>query len=186
MRRERLTDLPTSDRSHHIFVPFFGGADGQAALRLAMQLVENAEVTVTITHYQLKGEDTVTEETVSTKGILEDKIRISTSGERSDDTVFVAAQRTLPDALRQRVTFRTSISYDPVQDAVADATTEVGQRENTSGDLIILGRSTAMVDQPMGCLGLVADCMLERDVKASIVVMQAKREPIGPMVATIR
>ena len=186
MRRENITELPSVDRSHHIFMPFFGGSDGQAALRLVLQLAENPEITATMTHYQLKGEDTVIEETVSTKGILDDKIRVSTSCETSDDTFFVTMQRTLPEELRQRVTFRTSISYDPVQDAVADATTEVGQRENNGGDIIFLGRTTSMVDQPSNCLGLVADCMLERDVKASMVVVQARREQIGPMAATIR
>ena len=186
MRRQHITQLPSMDRSHHIFVPFFGGADGQAVLRLVLQLVENPEITATMTHYQLKGEDIVIEETVSTKGILEGKIRVSTSGESSDDEFFVTIQRTLPEELRPRVTFRTSISYDPVQDAVADATTEVGQRENNGGDIIFLGRSTSMVDQPSTCLGLVADCILERDLKASMVVVQAKRERIGPMIAAFR
>ncbi|OQV08966.1 hypothetical protein CLAIMM_13161 [Cladophialophora immunda] len=186
MRREHITELPSVDRGHHIFVPFFGGADGQAALRLVLQLAENPEVTATMTHYQLKGEDTVIEEAVSTKGILEDKIRVSISGEKADDAFFVTVQRALPEEIRPRVTFRTSISYDPVQDAVADAVTEVGQRRNNGGDIIFLGRSTSMVDQPATCLGLVADCILERDLKASMVVVQAKREPIGAMVATIR
>lgn len=187
MRREHVTELPTVDHSHHVFAPFFGGADGQAALRLVLQLAENPDITATMTHYQLKGEDTVIEETVSTKGILaEDKIHVSVPGEKSDDTFFVTMQRTLPEELRPRVTFRTSISYDPVQDAVADATTEVGQRENNGGDIIVLGRSTSMVDQPATCLGLIADCMLEKDLKASMVVVQAKRERIEPMIATLR
>ena len=187
MRRQHITEVPTVDRSHHIFMPFFGGSDGMAALRLVLQLAENPEITATMTHYQLKGEDIVIEETVETKGILDqDKIRASFDGQRSDDAFFVTIQRTLPEEIRPRVTFRTSISYDPVQDAVADASAEVGRREYNGGDIIILGRSTSMVDQPSTCLGLVADCILERDLKASMIVVQAKRERIGGMIATLR
>lgn len=106
---------------------------------------------------------------------------VATTGERSDGT-FAAYP---PEEIRPRLTFRTIISYDPDQDAVADATTDVGQWENNGGDIIVLGRSTPIVDQPATCLGLIADLMLEKDLKASMVVVQAKRERIGPMIATL-
>ncbi|KAH8763038.1 Sodium/hydrogen exchanger family-domain-containing protein [Hyaloscypha sp. PMI_1271] len=173
-----ITELPTVDRSHHIFMPFFGGTDGQAAVHLALQLAENPEVTLTIVHYQIRVEDSASEDAIIAKGIAKEKIRIRTSGDRSDgEDFFVTMQHNLSKALRSRVTFRTSISYDPVQDAIADAQTEVGQNPGNGGDLIMLGRSAELAEsQASSCLGLVADVMLERDVKASIVVVQARKE----------
>ncbi|RDW57298.1 hypothetical protein BP5796_12748 [Coleophoma crateriformis] len=173
--RDHITELPTVDRSHHIFMPFFGGPDGQAAARLALQLVENPETTVTMVHYQIRVEGSESEEAIIAKGISQGKIRVSTSDDHSDDNdFFVKTQHTLPDALRSRVTFRTIISYDPVQDALADAQTEVGQNPHNGGDIIMLGRNFDLVkSQVSSCLGLVADVMLEKDVEASIVVVQA-------------
>jgi hypothetical protein len=86
-------------------------------------------------------------------------------------------QHNLPEALRSRVTFRTIISYDLVQDVVADAQTEVGQNPGNGGDLIMLGRNAELAEsQASSRLGLVADVMLERDVKASIIVVHARKE----------
>ncbi|KAK5120407.1 hypothetical protein LTR85_006346 [Meristemomyces frigidus] len=176
IQRDHITELPSVDRSHHIFVPFFGGADGQAALRLVLQLAENLEITATMVHYQIKGED-VTSEHVTTKGVPDGKIRVSTSSDETDEQFFVTMQRTLPEDLRSRLNFRTIISYDPVQDAVANAQAEVGQNPGNGGDLIMVGRNIDMVEsQASSCLGLVADVMLERDLKASMVVVQARRE----------
>jgi hypothetical protein len=172
----QITELPTVDRSHHIFMPFFGGSDGQAALRLVLQLAENPEITATVVHYRIRVEGKGSEDAITAKGLPEGKVRISSSMDTSDDDFFVTVQRTLPDPLHPRVTFRTIISYDPVQDAVSDAQTEVGQLGN-GGDLIVLGRNVEMVEtQNSSCLGLVADVMLERNVKASVVVVQSRRE----------
>jgi hypothetical protein len=182
-RRDHITELPAVDRSHHIFMPFFGGPDGQAAVRLALQLAENPEMTVTMVHYLIRAEGTTSEDALTPEGIVlqeqKQKIRVSTSceGLEDDDDFFITTQHTLPDALRPRVTFRTIISYDPVQDAVADAHTEAGRNPWNGGDLILLARNVELVEsQASSCLGLVADVMLERDVKASVVVVQARKE----------
>jgi hypothetical protein len=177
-QRDHITELPSVDRSHHIFMPFFGGTDGQAAVGLVLQLAENPEVTVTMVHYQIRVEGTSSEDALTAKDLPEGKMRVSTSCDKTDDDdFFVTTQHTLPDALRSRVTFRTIICYDPVEDAVADAQAEVGQNEGNGGDLIILGRNMELVEsQASSCLGLVADIMLEKDVKASIVVVQARKE----------
>ncbi|KAK4549997.1 hypothetical protein LTR36_002964 [Oleoguttula mirabilis] len=178
-QRDLITELPSVDRSHHIFMPFFGGPDGQAALRLVLQLADNPEITATMVHYQIKGEDVVSEH-VTLKGVPDGKIRVSTSGDETDEQFFVTLQRTLPEDLRSRLTFRTIISYDPVQDAVANAQAEVGQKPGNGGDIIMVGRNIDMVEtQGSSCLGLVADVMLERDVKASMVVIQARKEQIS-------
>lgn len=174
-RRGNITELPAVDRSHHVFMPFFGGADGQTAVRLALQLALNPELTVTMVHYQIRNEDNVPEQSANSHSLPEGKIRVSSTDEDSD-TFFVMTQQSLPDSLHARVTFRTSISYDPVSDAVADAANEVGRNSFNGGDLIILGRDIPMADSNSSrCLGLVADLLLEQDVSASVVVVQARR-----------
>ncbi len=176
-RRGNLTELPAVDRSHHIFMPFFGGADGQAAVRLTLQLALNHEITVTVIHYQLRSEESISDETVeiNMKSLPEGKIRVSNIND-DDDAFFVGIQQNLPDGLRTRFTFRTSISYDPVSDAVSDASNEIGRNSFNGGDLIILSRSTPITDSHASrCLGLVADLLLEQDVNASVVVVQARR-----------
>jgi len=179
-KADDITELPTVDRSHHIFMPFFGGADGQAAFNLALQLAENPEITVTMVHYQIRVEDSGSEDPMNGNGYSKEKIMIRTraSGDNTNgEGFFVRVQHNLPRALRSRVTFRTSISYDPVQDAVSDAQTEVGQNIGNGGDLIMLGRNSELSEsQASSCLGLVADVMLERDLKASIVVVQARKD----------
>jgi hypothetical protein len=174
---DNITELPTVDRGHHIFMPFFGGSDGQAAVSLALQLAENPEVTATVVHYQIRVDGTSSEDSLIVMALPEGKIRVSTSCDKSDDDFFVTMQNTLPDTLRSRVTFRTSISYDPVQDAVTDAQKEVGQNLGNGGDIVMLGRTVKLVEsQASSCLGLVADVMHEKNIKASIVVVQARRE----------
>lgn len=172
-----MTELPKVDRSHHIFMPFFGGADAQQALRLVLQLAVNPEITATMIHYQIRGEDIVSEESANTKSVPEGKIKVEQARDNADDDgFFMKVQRELPDAIRSRVTFRTSISYDPVQDAITDAHAEVGQNVRNGGDLVILGRNSRLADsQASRCLGLVADILLEKEINASVVVVQAAR-----------
>ena len=179
-RRGNLTELPAVDRSHHVFMPFFGGADGQAAVRLTLQLALNHEITVTMIHYRLRREDSISDQTVEVhmKSFSEGKIRVSNvnGDDEDDDTFFVSIQQNLPDNLRARITFRTNISYDPVSDAVSDTSGEIGRNSFNGGDLIIPGRSTPITDSHASrCLGLVADLLLEQDVKASVVVVQARK-----------
>ena len=147
-RRGNITELPAVDRSHHVFMPFFGGADGEAAVRLALQLALNPELTVTMIHYQLRSEDTVvsgdsttttTTTSSTTQSLPKGKIRVSPTNEDSDsDTFFVATQQWPADTLHARVTFRTSISYDPISDAVSNAPHEVGRNSFNGGDLITI------------------------------------------------
>lgn len=43
------------DRSHHIFLPSFGGLDDRAALRFVLQLAKNTNVTATIVQVSSAG-----------------------------------------------------------------------------------------------------------------------------------
>jgi hypothetical protein len=177
IRPDNITELPTVDRSHHIFMPFSGGSDAQAAFSLALQLAENAEVTAIVVHYQIRVDGTSTEDSLIVMALPEVKIRVLTSCDKSDDDSFITMQNILSDSLRSRVTFRTSISYGPVRDAVTDAQNEVGQNLGNGGDIVMLGRTVKLVEaQASSCLGLVADVIYEKNIKASIVVLQARRE----------
>jgi hypothetical protein len=169
---EHVVELSSIDRSHHIFMPFFGSADARAVLHLALQLAENPEITVTVVHYPMRVDEASDADTVAIKGMPEDKIRVLASCDKpSDDDFFVTMQHSLPDALRTPVTFRSIISYDSVQDAVGDAQNEVGRNAGNGGDLVMLGRNVELAEeQASRCLGLVVD------VQASIVVVQARKE----------
>lgn len=182
-RRGNITELPAVDRSHHIFMPFFGGADGQAAVRLALQLALNHEITVTIIHYQIRNEDSSSHESTVGKSVPEGMIQVSALNvDEDDDTFFVTTQQNLPDTLHARVTFRTSISYDPVSEAISDAGHEIGRNSFNGGDLIMLGRNIPITTSTSSkCLGLVADLLLEQDVNASVVVVQAARGRLVPV-----
>ncbi|KAK7189078.1 hypothetical protein DPSP01_010335 [Paraphaeosphaeria sporulosa] len=176
-RKTKRDQVAVSDRSHHLFVPFFGGADGQAAAGLALQLAENPDITITMVHYQIRHEGTASSDQIMREEGLythEGKTRVSTSAP-TDDDFFITMQHALPTTQRHRVTFRTVISYDPVEDAVKDAQLEVGQQGN-GGDLVLLGRNAELIESNSACLGLVADVLLEHDVKASIVVVQARKD----------
>jgi hypothetical protein len=43
-----MPTLPVSNKNHHIFFPFFGGADDRVAIRVVLQLAKNPHVTATI------------------------------------------------------------------------------------------------------------------------------------------
>ncbi|KAH0104646.1 hypothetical protein KCU66_g14220, partial [Aureobasidium melanogenum] len=108
---------PIVDKSHHIFMPYFGGADGRVALRLVLQLAENPDVTATIVHFdKLNGSDGVAEgkeeeshgspvEIASTgsSNSRHGKSSPVTQIEHSDETFFAMLQRSLPVELSSRV-----------------------------------------------------------------------------------
>lgn len=172
--REYPTALPNADRSHHVFAPYFGGADGRVALRLVMQLCQNTEITATVMHYQQNGEDAQVQQTTFPKGGRDKNAiqrTISASNREDDAAFFGTLQRSLIPELENRVVFETVISSTPIQDAMTKAQAEVGQTKN-GGDIIILGRNLEL-SQSSTCLGLAANTMLENGIKASLLVVQA-------------
>ncbi|KAK5171793.1 uncharacterized protein LTR77_003429 [Saxophila tyrrhenica] len=171
--REHLTALPKSDRSHHIFLPYFGGADGRVALRLLLQLAENPEVTATIAHFPSSGSAEHTEQSVSPKGVQPDLQRTFSS--EDDTALFATIQRSLAAELQNRVIFDTAAaSSTPVQDAVARIAAEVGQNPRNGGDIVIAGRGVHQGTGDASCLGSMADAVLGSGVGASLLVVQAR------------
>lgn len=169
---------PQADRSHHIFMPFLGGADDRAALRLVLQLLENPEVTVTIVHFtpdirrNSAGSATVEDHSAHAKAAGQ----TSETGD-SDKAFFASMQKSTTGEVAERVLFE-SRSVTSIPDAVLQRTqAEVGQSPKNGGDLVVLGRrygakSSNSSSGTVGCLGSVAETLLDAAVRASVLVVQ--------------
>jgi hypothetical protein len=182
-RHSEYQTMPYTDRSHHIFVPFLGGADGRAAIRLALQLAENPEVTATILHLlssntqssssvgEGSGEGGVEHVTITTNS----KALVTESSQtvESDAAFFATMRNSLPAELADRVIF-DSASADSILDAAIErAAPEIGQNPKNGGDIIILGRGN-VGDSSTGCLGVAAERVLASGLRASLLVVLAK------------
>lgn len=183
---------PIPDRSHHIFMPYFGGADGRVALRLVLQLAENPDITVTVIYFAKPATfwDSDGSDTHERCGDVMDagtSAQASKAGPRNtngstelrdrDSSFFDALQRSLPDDLASRVLLETVHSSTPVDDAIARAEIEVAQNPKNAGDLIVTGRHTALLIESSsanGSLGATADLFIERGLKASMLIVQAR------------
>lgn len=162
---------PIADRVHHIFFPFFGGLDDRTAMRFVLRLTRSANVTASI-------------------------LFVDVEQEEHEKSFFMSMKDSLPQELESRVLFDTINTAQPLNDVHRRATTEVGQSSQGSGDLIVLGRgreskvsfgselqrvlaaaghaNTAGSDASQS-LGEVAQALIATQVKASLLVIQAKR-----------
>ncbi|KAF2654536.1 hypothetical protein K491DRAFT_693709 [Lophiostoma macrostomum CBS 122681] len=192
--RDAPVTAPITDKSHHVFFPFFGGDDDRAALRLVLQLAENVEVTATIVHFEVPDallqeseSDSSSPVSATTKG-AEGTVGTATAAQRRDrDAAFFASLRaSLPSELAPRVVFDSAPSDRPVKDVIARAGNEVGQAPRNGGDLVVLGRNIGRkgldkqgVDEIRGersaatTLGLLAERIWEAKLGASILVVKA-------------
>lgn len=149
-------DVSLMDRSHHIFFPFFGGADDRAALRLLMQLAASPDVTVTAVYYQpdesyyegLEISQTLSRTPTSPKSPSTAKAtptpltaEVEATSTEQDATIFSSLRASLPADVASRVALETSRTNTPVTDALLRAEQELGQKPRNAGDLIVLGRS---------------------------------------------
>jgi hypothetical protein len=193
--RDKAVTAPIADRSHHIFVAFFGGNDDRAALRLVLQLAENPQVTATVVYFNVPEEvvlDVATSSTaVTTTGKNSNTVTTttSTSTSRDQDAAFFASLRaSLPVDLANRVVFETVPSTSPVKDVLARASIEVGQAPKNAGDLIVLGRNAGRnagvlgaedndeirnCSSAAGTLGVLAERVWEGKLGASVLVVKA-------------
>lgn len=191
--------LPVADKSHHVFLPFFGGPDDRAALRFVVQLARHRSVSATIAHFNLADDD------AEVAAGPEPKAADSSA---RDVALLATLQSSLPSDLLGRVTF-TEIPVDAasaVPEALALARQLVGKAPKNAGDIVVVGRRHGRFgDAPMGesggggggggvgsssgssggglyefrrVVGLVADQVVATGVKASLLVVQAgRREP---------
>ena len=183
------SELPTAplvDRSHHIFLPFFGGLDDHVALGFVLRLAQNPNVTATIIHIQAT-DDTASSVEPSEIDVTKGDFTVSalptteTSTEQ-DRTVFALAKDTLSEETKSRIIFEDASSS---LDVVERARKEVNRTGKNAGDLVIVGRrhlkgGKHMVghdQQGIGhTLGETARSMIESGVKASVLVVQAGRK----------
>lgn len=174
-RHSEYQTLPSGDRSHHIFLPFLGGADGRSAVRLALQMAENPEVTATIVHLTSTAPS-------SSSGSVE-HVAVSAGGKEaasssvdSDAAFFATMRNSLPAELADRVVFESTAVASCLEAVVERAKTEMGQNPKNGGDIVILGRGE-MGDAPgsgTGCLGVGAERVLAAGLRASLLVVLAK------------
>ncbi|KAH6620076.1 Sodium/hydrogen exchanger family-domain-containing protein [Boeremia exigua] len=193
LHADTTVTAPIADRSHHIFAPFFGGADDRAALRLVLQLAENPQITATIVHFDVAeailGAPTPSPSSSSTSPTKSGEIITTTATipSREQDAAFFASLRaSLPAELANRVIFDTVPSTQPVADVIARASIEVGQAPKNAGDLIVLGRNIGRnaalgADRPDeirsageagSSLGVLAERVWEGKVGASLLVVR--------------
>jgi len=188
---------PTRDRSHHIFCPFFGGADDRYALRVVLQLAENSDVTATIVHFEVddayfNDENAVQESSSSpiTPSRSQDKLgtmvtRTQTPPTDRDSTFFLSLKNSIPADLAGRVVFETvSTPSTPLKTMLARAGDEVGQNPHNAGDLVVLGRNAGRIasfSRELGkdgaearkCLGVLGSEVVRSSLRASVIVVQA-------------
>lgn len=175
--REPLTTMPTTDRSHHIFMPYFGGADGHVALRLLLQLAENPEITATVVYYPNGTGESAVHETVIVKTPTSPTNLQRVFSHEDDAAFFATMPRSVSSEIESRVLFETaSATSSPAQDALVRAQSEIGQNPKNGGDIIIVGRNIELGRTESGSdyLGLAANAVLGSNIKASLLIVQAK------------
>ncbi|THX14658.1 hypothetical protein D6D13_02714 [Aureobasidium pullulans] len=178
---------PIMDKSHHIFMPYFGGADGRIALRLVLQLAENPEVTATVVFFdRLEGSGSPESKEAESHGSPRETTREGSSSSRegkasavarvedSDESFFTMIQKSLPVELSSRVIMESVSSHSPLEEAIARAQIEVAQNPKNAGDLIVVGRKDLSNELGKACLGLVAQRFVDSGLRASVLVMQAR------------
>ncbi|KAF2229103.1 K(+)/H(+) antiporter 1 [Viridothelium virens] len=174
---------PLTDRTHHIFMPFFGGADDKKALRLVLQLAQNSDVTATIIHYETNEE----RERLLTSGHEQktghDKsATVNVTGNlTTDDAVFFSSVTTsLPAGLDSRVLVESCQVEDRVSAAIERAKQEISQNPRNAGDLVVVGRSATRLSTDAGgskkCLGAFAEVVLASGLRTSVLAVQAAPE----------
>ena len=190
--RERVIS-PIADRSHHVYFPFFGGADDRVALRFVLQLAQNSNITLTIIHFIMPpqpAQESKSPEVVSSQTASGSKPDISERTNTTDihkfaeqDTALLHTLRdSLAVALQNRVVFVEVATNSPVADCVDHARQEIAQSPRNAGDLIVVGRGrhvtitsnhTTGGSEQRNTLGVVAESIISSGVKGSVLIMQA-------------
>lgn len=197
--------LPAPHKDHHIFVPFFGGPDDRAALRLVFQLAKNQHVTVTVARIiwpvlKLQSQST---DGSGTRPATGTSIGAGTNDEVMQDEQDLALLTSIHSSLPADVASRIVVTEERVSsptaaptEVVALAQKSVGQRPKNAGDVVVLGRRNARLDESSvpgevsaesgassstvgggldlrKTIGTVAEQLVAAGVKASVLVVQA-------------
>jgi hypothetical protein len=152
--RDVLPSAPIADRSHHIFFPYFGGADDNMALRFVLQLAQNANVTATIVNVETASRSDATPTiTPPAAAYSTEKAAYASSPASSpgvpaapltdaerDQAFFASLRDSLPRALETRVVFDKIAPVQPLTAVLERARAEVGKLPRNAGDLVVVGR----------------------------------------------
>lgn len=184
-----LTLQPIADRSHHIYFPFFGGADDRVALRFVLQLAQNSNITATVVHFNAtsvvysdsKGPVEATSSSLNISGQVD--THASHSSATRDTSLINSLRDSLPLSLSNRVVFADQMTTTPIADCLTRARSEIGQSPRNAGDLIVVGRgrhdllsdsSEATSHSDMSkTLGSVAEAVIAGGVRGSVLVFSA-------------
>ncbi|RYP61382.1 hypothetical protein DL769_007740 [Monosporascus sp. CRB-8-3] len=183
---------PIADKSHHIFLPYIGGADDRAALRFVLQLAKNPHVTATIVN--LIWAESCDEITVAPEGLTPtsptelSKDAINTETTAQDSSLLTTMRSSLPTEISSRVSFTetTVTSKSAVSQVVELAKAAVGQNLRNAGDIVIVGRrhpklpiAARFVNQAnteveiQRTIGVLGDRIVHESLKASLLIIQA-------------
>ncbi|MCJ1385839.1 K(+)/H(+) antiporter [Xylographa soralifera] len=193
----------TVNRGYHLYLPYIGSDDDKAAIRLVLQLARDPSVTATIVQFELPEATVVDlqdaqdrEQLSSAPTSTSTKSKVHTAAYKvSSDRYsgfFSAVRDSLPTALASRVIFETILSNSPYQTIIKKIKDDIEHSPKDSGDLIVLGRNSAMdtilsassgdgassalleSDAKQG-LGVLAEGILGRIPKASLLVVKSSR-----------
>jgi hypothetical protein len=158
--------------ARRILLPFFGGSDDRAALRIALQMAENPTVELVVAHFQPVAADR-TGDSAMDWGFEESA--------PEDSSLIAALAASLPASLGGRVSFsEVSVTTSAAPTEVVQlARSTVGISRN-AGDLVIVGRRhAAFVDNSQAnaemkkALGLIAEKVATSGIRAEVLVIQA-------------
>ncbi|RBQ86154.1 hypothetical protein VDGD_04796 [Verticillium dahliae] len=146
--------IPVTNRSHHIFFPYLGGYDDDFALMLVLQLCEKQDATATIIHVS------------------------ADSAHASDDDVPSFISTNADRSVAARIKYEAVTAANPAEVVLSRAKEEirVDTREVTWQNLVVLGRRAEKYvgDEVKDCLGAAAANLIAKNIKADLLVVQAK------------
>ena len=191
--QEKMVASPIADHGHHIFMPFFGGANDRIALRLLLHMAENTDITATILRLPISKdtpeiiEDWSAKEDVQVRPNRTHSSSVNSDGEENDESFVETLRKSLAPQVAPRIIFETKETSDLLSEALARADFELGKNLRNAGDLIVVGRKSlrraavkggldpppAPVTDVGSCLGVVAEAIITRKLKTSILVIQA-------------
>ncbi|MCJ1393096.1 K(+)/H(+) antiporter [Xylographa bjoerkii] len=189
------------NKAYHIYLPYIGSEDDKAAIRLVLQLARDPSVTATLVQFELPEATMVDSQNAQDREQLSNPLTSHSTKNTVDTTAysvsydryssfFSSLRDSLPTTLASRVVFETVLSSSPYQTIMRKIKDDVEHSPKDSGDLIVLGRNSALdtilsassgggsfsalleSDAKQG-LGVLAEGILGQIPKASLLVIKA-------------
>lgn len=152
---------PIMDRSHHVFLPFFGGPDDRVALRFVLRLAQRPNVTATIVNIKSLSDTTENPKssTISrapdpmsaaspsfAKEVIIQASPVAEEISSDEENLFFATiKNSLPADLESRVLLMTINTERPLNETLERAKTEMELSPQNAGNLVVVGRGVRAV-----------------------------------------